>query len=323
MKIPLIFQPQLKRRIWGGTKLLSRGVTPVKNPIGESWELFDIDGSSSIIANGKEAGRSLHDLFRANPVGLCGENVKKLAVDHFPLFLKIVETCQDMSLHVHPSDDLAKQTIGPQAVGKHEAWYILDAKPGANIYYGLSKAISEDELRLTIAEGKLHHHLNTIPVRSGDFISVPAGLMHSAGKGITFLEMSQPCSHSYRVYDWNRKPARELHLDDALKAATRHKVSPASIRITKPKSGDKRQILLTHHNFIIEQLSLDYKTPVNFKTDGHTCSIVFILMGFALATSGGETVELSSWQSCLFPAEIKEFTLTGMRENCKALLFSL
>jgi len=60
---PLKFEPILKERLWGGTKLKSvLGKSTQSDTIGESWEVSTVKGDVSIVAYGKLAGKSLQEL---------------------------------------------------------------------------------------------------------------------------------------------------------------------------------------------------------------------------------------------------------------------
>src|SRR5690606_29263006 len=59
-------------------------------------------------------------------------------------------------------------------------------------------------------------------VKKGDFFYLPAGTIHSIGKGILLLEVQQNSGITYRVWDWDRADEqgrpRELHVEKALRA---------------------------------------------------------------------------------------------------------
>ena len=55
------FQPILKSLIWGGEKIAPyKGIATDQRNIGESWELSGVKDNESVVAEGPEAGTSLH-----------------------------------------------------------------------------------------------------------------------------------------------------------------------------------------------------------------------------------------------------------------------
>ncbi|MEI9863625.1 MAG: hypothetical protein WDN00_03525 [Limisphaerales bacterium] len=59
MLYPFTFQPAFKERVWGGRELerLYGKQLPSGAVIGESWEISDRPGDSSVIANGRWPAR--------------------------------------------------------------------------------------------------------------------------------------------------------------------------------------------------------------------------------------------------------------------------
>ena len=131
------------------------------------------------------------------------------------LLVKYLFTSERLSVQVHP-DDAAARARGYKR-GKDEAWYILDAEPGATIGLGLTRAVSTEELRAAALDGSIETLLDWRSARAGDIFYSPAGTVHAIGPGLSLIEIQQNLDLTYRLYDYGRP--RELHLEDALAVA--------------------------------------------------------------------------------------------------------
>lgn len=225
MTTPLRFRPIYKSVLWGGRRLESRlgRRLPPAEPIGESWELVDFDDAatgrtwSSVIDNGRFAGRTLREAVRESPELIYGPGRPAAP---YPLLVKFIDARQNLSVQVHPDEDAARR-LGRGARPKTECWFILDAEPGAAIYRGVKPGVGADELRRAALDGTMEPLLIREPVAPGEMYFVPAGTVHAIGAGVMLAEVQQASDTTYRLWDWNRvdpvtgKP-RELHLDAAL-----------------------------------------------------------------------------------------------------------
>jgi mannose-6-phosphate isomerase len=221
---PLLFEPLLKQRAWGGDRLRRFGKrVPVGARIGESWEVADLplaipDGRNHI-ACGPWAGRTLHEIFRTDPAAkraVLG-HVEPTADGGFPLLVKFLDANEHLSVQVHP--DAAYAAAVPGAHLKTEAWVVLDAAPGAVLYRGVHQDVTRErffaDLEAIDGPGVLHH-LATVPVERGDCIYLPSGICHALGAGIVVAEVQTPSDTTFRVFDWNRRdPGRPLHIEEA------------------------------------------------------------------------------------------------------------
>lgn len=220
MIYPFLFQTNLHSLIWGGSRISTyKGLKP-QNNIGESWEVSVIPCSTSIIANGDLEGKNLADVISENPVEILGEAVARDYHNKLPLLAKFIDAKKDLSIQVHPNDEMALREHGK--MGKSEMWYIIDAEPGSYLYAGFSKEISEDEYKQHIANGTICDVLARHEVKKGDVFYLPAGRVHAICGGIMLAEIQQSSDITYRIFDYNRpgmdgKP-RELHTDLAAKA---------------------------------------------------------------------------------------------------------
>ena len=231
---PLKFRPIYQTRVWAGNALtrFGRAATPVGTQgagasIGESWEIADLPPGStsaaqcvSIVANGPLAGSTLHEVIDAYGVEFLGK-LHPTSQGRFPLLVKLLDAGQPLSLQVHPSPAYAGAHA--DAWVKHEAWYILEAQPGAFIYKGLRPGVTAEQLRREVqrtpaSPEDLAALLNRVPVKAGDTHYLPSGMVHALGAGVVVLEIQSPADTTYRLYDWGRT-GRELHVEQSLAAA--------------------------------------------------------------------------------------------------------
>ena len=178
---PLKFKPILKERLWGGTKLKEVLNKPIESDItGESWELSGVEGDISEVENGALAGVSLHDLMNNQGEELLGESVVERFGKEFPILIKFIDAKQDLSIQLHPNDELAKQRHN--SFGKTEMWYIMDADPGAKLIVGFNKDVEKSEYVRSLEEGTLLDLLNYEEVGEGDTFFINTGKIHAIGE---------------------------------------------------------------------------------------------------------------------------------------------
>ncbi len=218
---PLKFKPILKERLWGGTKLKNVLGKPIENDItGESWELSTVKGDISIIANGDFSGRSFQDLINAHAEELLGKSVVERFGRDFPILIKFIDAKQDLSIQLHPNDDLAKERHN--SFGKTEMWYVMQADENANLIVGFNKNVTKVEYAKSLENNTLLDLLNYEEVKEGDTFFINTGKIHAIGAGVLLAEIQQTSDITYRVFDFNRKDKngnlRELHTEMALDA---------------------------------------------------------------------------------------------------------
>ncbi len=218
---PLKFQPILKERLWGGTKLKDVLGKPIESDItGESWELSAVEGDISIISNGTLSGTSLQELINRRPEELLGKSVFKRFGKAFPILIKFIDAKQDLSIQLHPNDALAKERHN--SFGKTEMWYVLDADKGADLIVGFNKDVTKEEYSNCLNNDTLLDVLNYESVEEGDTFFINTGKIHAIGAGVLLAEIQQTSDVTYRVFDFNRRDKngnlRELHTELALDA---------------------------------------------------------------------------------------------------------
>ena len=216
---PLLLTPRYLTKPWGGRRmetLLRRALPDAggshgsddaggTQPFGESWEVFDRGGASSVIRNGPLAGKTLADLRGNAP---------------FPLLVKILDAAERLSVQVHPDAETAAR-LGGGAEAKTECWFVLHAEPGARVWRGLAEGVTRADIqRCTTergtAEGTLESLLHSFEVEAGDTIYIPAGMVHTIGAGVLLAEVQQNSDTTYRLHDWGR--GRDIHVREALES---------------------------------------------------------------------------------------------------------
>lgn len=213
---PLKFEPILRPMIWGGSDICKfKNISPVQDGIGESWEISDWENKISVVANGELAGKSLNDLLQTYQSQLVGKKVYKRFGDKFPLLIKFIDAKNDLSIQVHPNDELGKKRHN--SFGKTEMWYVINATPEAFLYSGFSKTITPEQYVEMVKNNTFTDTLQKHNVNSGDVFFLPAGRVHAISAGCFIAEIQQTSDLTYRIYDYERKDAlgnsRELHTD--------------------------------------------------------------------------------------------------------------
>ena len=218
---PLKFENILKEVIWGGEKISAfKGINPVRHNIGESWEISTVPNYVSIVSNGEWKGLPLTELIEKYKGKITGEKIYQQYKNELPLLFKFIDTKDHCSVQVHPNDELAQERH--TCNGKTEVWYIIDAEPDAFLISGFSAPVSVEEYKKRIEENRLEEVLMHHDAKAGDVFFIPAGRIHSIGKGLLVAEIQQNSDITYRVYDYGRKDTngmdRELHTEKAIDA---------------------------------------------------------------------------------------------------------
>lgn len=309
MLYPLKFIPQLKERVWGGTRLTQQWGKPNPHGIarcGESWEISGLSDSCSIVANGFLAGNTLNEVAEIYMADLLGDSVFDRYGTEFPLLIKFIDANDDLSVQVHPNDQIAQQNH--QCAGKSELWYIIDAQQDALLISGFNTSVSADELKQRIAQGTLAEVLHHEPVAADDALYIPAGRVHAINRGVLLAEVQQASDITYRLYDYNRPDQhgqlRPLHIDQALEVAD---LSPIkSAKLPKPTPG---QPLHRCEHFTINHLKTC--TPISRDLNLIDSFIIYICtQGYAsIQTPNCPPESISAGQTMLIPAELKNISI--------------
>lgn len=227
--------PACKDYIWGGQRLKTDfGVRSELEPLAEAWVLSCHPDGPSVLADGPFAGQSLPDYLAAAGSGALGTRCGKF--ENFPMLIKLIDAKKDLSIQVHPSDAYALAHEGQY--GKTEMWVVLDAAPGAGLYYGFKREISREDFARRVEDGTLEEVLHRVAVKAGDVLFIEAGTLHAIGAGLVIAEIQQNSNVTYRVYDYGRLGPdghpRQLHVEQALSVTNR---GPAVLRDFGPHLG--------------------------------------------------------------------------------------
>ncbi len=211
------FKPILKDKIWGGSKLKDLLGKSASTQAGESWEISTVKDAISEIVNGVYKGLKFDELLELYQIEILGGYVVDRFGGDFPLLIKYIDASQNLSVQVHPGDEMAKKKHN--SFGKTEMWYVMQADPGAMINVGWKNKITPEEYSESLKKGTILNHLNFIKVGKGDTFYIKAGKVHAIGEGVMLAEIQQTSDVTYRVYDWDRVDkngkSRELHIVSA------------------------------------------------------------------------------------------------------------
>ena len=317
---PLKFTPVYHDKIWGGQRLktaLNKDFGNLPN-CGESWELSGVEGHLSVVENGFLAGNNLQELVEVYMGDLVGDKVFKKFGDEFPLLIKFIDAEQDLSIQVHPDNELSKARHN--AYGKTEMWYVVDADPGALINSGFNQELNKNKYIEFLNQGKLADLLHYDEVKAGDVFFIPAGRVHAIGKGTLVAEIQQTSDVTYRIFDYNRTDEngkqRELHTNLALDAI--------DFSFQKDYKTKYTEVL----NQSVEIVSCPYFTtnmlPFNkeiVKEYNQLDSFVIYMNldgKFDVKYQGG-SVTVEKGQTVLVPASLEMFSLVPLGAQVKTL----
>ncbi len=295
----LKLKPACKDYIWGGTKLkTSYNKEFGGDRLAECWELSCHPDGPSVIANGEFKGRTLREYIGEKGKSVLGSNC--LIFDDFPILIKFIDAKDNLSIQVHPNNIYALEN--ENQYGKTEMWYVLEAGPGAFLYYGFKYGISKDEFRRRINEGTLTEVLNAVPVKKGDMFYIPAGTIHAIGKDIVIAEIQQSSNVTYRVYDYGRTDVngcpRELHIDKAVEVT---RLSPPE------KEYDFGGHLARCLYFTVDLI----EAPRSEFCDDESFTSILVTEGSGRLEGPECVLELQKGDSIFIPADSGEYALNG------------
>lgn len=291
---PFLLIPIFDERPWGVRDLRPVYTKVVKEPIGESW----LTWGDSCIANGPFAGRTLGETARRYKRDLVGSAA--VYEDQFPLLVKFLFTTDKLSVQVHP-DDAGAQRVG-QPYGKTECWYVLDAKPGAQVALGLKSGVTVKEFEAAILEDRAEELLNWTDVHRDEMIYVAAGTVHTIGGGVILVETQQTSDITYRLYDYGRP--RELHIKDGIAAI---KLNTRAGKVVQER-GDDPKVLVRSPFFQVEMLRLS--GPLEAPVLPESPHIIVAIEGAAILESAGmEPVSFAKGEAVVVPACVPHYAV--------------
>lgn len=307
---PLEFEPIYKEKVWGGEKLksfLHKNITSSKT--GESWEFSCIKEDISIVANGTFKGESFQTLLDRYKEKLIGRKAYKKYGHTFPLLFKFIDAAENLSLQLHPNNELAQ--LRHNSFGKTEMWYIVQADTDAGLYVGFKKGTTKEDYLHHIEKGSLQDIMNFEPVSPGDVFYIRPGLVHSIGEGVLLAEIQQSSDITYRLFDWNRKDLngkpRELHTDLAMDAIDFEFDEFKLTYANTPNVFEKlveNQYFKTRKLFLTTSLEVDYTQQDSF--------VVWMCMsGRAEIEFSGNIYSLKMGETLMIPAALQKIRIAS------------
>ncbi|MGB3468045.1 MAG: type I phosphomannose isomerase catalytic subunit [Cyclobacteriaceae bacterium] len=307
---PISFKTIYKDKIWGGEKIrsvLGKDFGNLSN-CGESWEVSGVEGNISVAENGPLQGKDLRSLIGQHQGELIGEKVFRKYGDEFPLLIKFIDANADLSIQVHPDDELARKRHDSN--GKTEMWYVLQADPGATLISGFNQPVDKAKYLKFFEEGRLTDLLNEEKVEKDDVYFLPAGRVHTIGKGLLIAEIQQTSDITYRIYDFDRTDAegnkRELHVEEALEAIDYSYYE--SYRTNYKDVKNQPVEIVQSPYFHTNKLTIDREEKRAYeKLDSFV--ILIVLEGKGAIKDGENEYMLQQGGVYLIPASLKKITI--------------
>ena len=306
------FKPLLKTTIWGGDKIIPfKHLDSRQQQVGESWEISGVKDNETQVANGPMAGKSLNQLVSLQGEKLVGRQNYTRFGNEFPLLIKFIDARQDLSIQVHPTDEIAHRQ-GKER-GKTEMWYIMDSAPDAKLYCGLRKKITPDEYKHMVENDTICEALAQYSVSEGDVFFLPAGRIHAIGTGCFLAEIQQTSDVTYRIYDYKRRDKdgnyRQLHTQEASECIN-YEVPPTHRTPYEAKKNQGVELVscpyfTTAVYDIDEPMTLDYSELDSFV-------ILVGIKGEATVTDNqGQQTTLHEGETLLIPANTQTVAVEG------------
>lgn len=306
---PIRFENLYYDKIWGGRDFEDFRCNLPKGNIGESWDVACHKNGMSIVANGSLKRKRFDEIVKEYGHSLVGTDV---STEKFPLLLKLINSEENLSVQVHPGDEYAKKY--ENEYGKTEAWYVIDAKPGAKLIIG-TKDCSKEEFENAIKEGKCEEYLNIIEVKKGDSFLINSGLVHAIGGGLTIAEIQQNSDITYRVYDYGRK--RELHVDQSLQVINFDlKAINCSENALEDFEGFSKVLLCENEYFGMEKYNI--KKELNDESDEKKFFIITCVEGNGEIIFKNSEEKIKKGDSYLIPATLGKYSIKGELEIIKS-----
>ena len=310
------FKEVMKSPLWGGKDIVALKHIEGVDTIGESWEVIGVPGDETPVVGGEYDGWTLRQLIEKFGADFVGKKNFEVNGTNFPLLIKFISADDALSIQVHPDDAMAQRVAG-KPFGKTEMWYLVGAHPGATLYSGFNRDLTVEEYDKVMAENRLEDVMARYETKVGDCFFIPAGQIHSIGKGNLIIEVQQSSDLTYRVYDFNRRDAqgnlRQLHTAEAREALNFK--SKADYRTHYEDRENCRVQLESCPQFttsvyhLTEPLRADYADVDSF-------AILICYEGQAeLTDSEGNTTTLKAGETVLFPATNKWVDIRPLGEG--------
>jgi mannose-6-phosphate isomerase len=307
---PLKFTPILKDKIWGGSKL-STFLKKKSNSqqLGESWEISDVENDTSIISNGIYEGKSLKWLLEYSSKDVLGEKNAEVFGAKFPLLIKFIDAKEDLSIQLHPNDELASKRHN--SFGKTEMWYVMQADKDANLIVGFNREMNAETYLEHLKNKTLPEILNFEPVQTGDTFFIEVGRVHAIGAGVLLAEIQQTSDITYRVYDWDRVDdegnSRELHNDLAIDAIDFD--MPNNYKVDYDQVENQSNQMVSCPYFTTNYINLN---TVLHKDNHHDSFMIYICVeGEAEIICNKVSTQIKAGETLLLPAILKTYQISA------------
>ncbi|UYW01585.1 class I mannose-6-phosphate isomerase [Flavobacterium agricola] len=312
---PLLFKPIYKERIWGGCKLKTYlGKDIPSDSIGESWEIADLPNDTNLIANGNLKGTCFKTAINQYKDAILGGKVVEKFGLNFPLLFKFLDAKDDLSIQLHPNDELAKKRHN--SFGKTEMWYVMQADEDAEIIIGFKENCSSSQYLKHLENKTLPQILKRIKVKAGDVYFLETGTIHAIGKGIVIAEVQQTSDITYRVYDWDRVDAKgksrelcRIAVELALDAINYNYVDAKRVYTSRPNQNNP---IVSSNYFTTNFIPLTAELSIVKNSD---CFRVYIVtQGLVNIQIENEIFSFQLGDTILIPASITNYVLKGQAD---------
>ena len=310
---PLKFNALLKQTLWGGDKIIPfKNLNDKLENVGESWEISGVKGNETFVTEGEFAGKSLNEVVVALKANLVGKANYERFGNEFPLLIKFIDARQDLSIQVHPTDEIARKQ-GKER-GKTEMWYIMNSDSNAKLYSGLKKEITPEQYKEMVENDTICDALAQYNVKEGDCFFLPAGRIHAIGTGCFLAEIQQTSDVTYRIYDFKRKDKdgnyRQLHTKEAAECIDYHVENDYRTEYVPAKNQGVALVSCPYFSTAVydldEPMTLDYSELDSFV-------ILIGMKGTSTITDNeGNTLTLNAGETILVPASTQTLKIEGI-----------
>jgi mannose-6-phosphate isomerase len=314
--LPILkFEPVFKSVLWGGKRIAEfKGIASQGDHVGESWELSPMPGHESVIADGEYKGETLPAMLAKFGHEIMGEKLYARYGNNFPLLIKFIDSTQDLSIQVHPDDELAAKRHN--SLGKTEMWYSVLPTDTAYLYAGFSRKMTPESFRSMVADSTIVEALSKYYTKPGDLFFLPAGRVHAIGEGNFVLEIQEASDITYRIYDYNRRDAegnlRQLHVDESVDAINYDDVAQ---QVKNVKAAAGTEVVAEDCNyFTTTVIGVDGTYNLQLAQRNSFTVLIATRGNLTVIAADGTETALPQGQTLLVPASMPAVELRGEGE---------
>ena len=306
------FRPLLKQTLWGGRKIVAfKHLNLQMENVGESWEISGVKNNETIINGGPHDGKTLNQLVREQKGRLVGQENYARFGNEFPLLVKFIDACRDLSIQVHPNDETARRH--GKVRGKTEMWYVLRSDEGARLYNGLRQPLTPETYEQMVADDTITDALACHEAHEGDVFFIPAGRIHAIGAGCFVAEIQQTCDVTYRIYDYKRRDKngnlRELHVREAAESIDYTVYD--NYRVQYQPLQDQGVPLISCPYFTTALYDIDDPMTIDY-SELDSFVILMGLQGSAeVVDDSGQRLPFMEGETILLPATVQNIKIEG------------